>query len=166
MSRVIVIALMLLPIIACNNSLKENNTTIVDSTKQAGVLPNNLPASDTLIVKTKSAVVYSPDSLRLEKEIKKAGRENFQIGYDDYAYYINEASTFLQGKGIRVDTTTKKWIAFQSTNGTHRLIKTDTPEGLFGIFLFDGISEPGNMDIIQAELEYNIYFNSSDSLKK
>ena len=165
MNRTIVVASILSAIIACRNPSKEN-TQIIDSTGRRDIIPNILLVSDTFIVKTKSAIVYSPDSLRLEKEIKKAGHENFQIGYDDYAYYINETSNFLENKGIRVDTTSKKWIMFLLKNGSHQLIKTDTLQDLFGIFLFDGVSKPRTMDITDAEQEYNIYFHSSDSLRK
>jgi hypothetical protein len=118
------------------------------------------PHSDTLTVQTRAAVFYDPDSSQIIKRKKEIGEQNFQIGLDDYAYYIDESITFLKENQIPVlETKDKKFIRFIRSNGDVYIIKKDTLVDLWGIFLFDPSKEPYKADETDMESEYKKYFN-------
>jgi hypothetical protein len=57
---------------------------------------------DTLIIKSKSAVIVEPSESNIEKRKKEVGEENFCIGADDYLFYHNESINFLDKQEIKI----------------------------------------------------------------
>jgi hypothetical protein len=122
-------------------------------------IKNRDASADTLVVNKRVAVFYEPDSIQIEKKKKKIGEENYQVGLDDYAYYINESITYLEKKELPVvETKFKKYIKFILQDGTERWIKKDTLPDMWGIFLFDPLKEPYKADEMDMEAEYEKYF--------
>lgn len=102
---------------------------------------------------------YQPGSFQIEKRIREAGEENFRAGADDYIYYINISVEYLEKRGLPVvDAKNKKYLKFMMTNKNVQLIKLDTLQELWGVFLFDPRKKPYQSDITVMENEYKNYF--------
>lgn len=93
-----------------NDQKQETKThiSVVDTTREIDALQMKLVTkklsadSDTLIIETKSAIFYQPDSLQIDKRIKEVGEVNFRSGAEDYIYYINTLSEEIEKQGLPV----------------------------------------------------------------
>ena len=120
--------------------------------------------ADTVYINTRCAVMVSPDSLLFEKRKKELGEEMFQAGYDDYAYYMNECYGFFEKHHLPViETRGSKYISFTGNKVDRAVVRTDTLEDLYNIYLFDPSGAPYLADMIMIEDEYAHYFGK-DSL--
>ncbi len=148
---------------SCNNAAdsavtsgkKQADTTHQQKRKATTPALNN----DTLFVREQAAVFVMPDSSRIAKRIKEIGAQNFQIGADDYAYYLNEAGEFLDRVKIKTyDTNDKKVIKFIGANKTYEIIECNKLPELWSIYFFDPSKTARQIDMIAIEEEYKNYF--------
>lgn len=133
--------------------------SIVDTPKK-NVKPTTEPINmDTLIIDKEVAVVtYAPSIMQIKKRKKEIGIEDFMTGADDYIYYLNTSVEYLQKQDLKVvDSKDKKFLKFVSSSNT-QVIKLDTLPELWGIFFFDGKSEPFLADMTIIEDEYKKYY--------
>lgn len=115
--------------------------------------------TDTLIVTSKAAVFYQPNSVQIEKRMKEVGEEDFRMGMDDYLFYMNESWTYLKQQGMPVvDVKDKKFIKFISANNTIRLVQLDTVPELWGVYFFDPARSPHHADMTNVDEEYKAYY--------
>lgn len=116
--------------------------------------------TDTLTIALKSAVLFQPDSSQLKKRIEATGENEFRQGADDYAFYMHLSIDFLEKQRLPiVDAKGKRYLCFIRADGKSKIIKTDSLQDLWGIFLFDPGKDPHYADIIEFEDDYNRYFN-------
>ena len=136
-----------------------DTTLKVDTLKeQTAVQPSPLH-SDTLIIDRQAAVFYQPDSLQMEKRMKEIGEADFRAGADDYIYYVNTSVEYLEKKGLPVlDAKNKKYLKFVLTDKQDQVIKLDTLEELWGIYLFDPKKSVYAADMTIIEDEYKSYY--------
>lgn len=121
--------------------------------------PDPKTVSDTLVINYKSAVAYQPDSLAIENRMKGTNEAEFRMGMDDYLYSMHESWEYLESTGLKViDAKDKRYILFQLSNGTSQLIKLDTLDELWGIYLFDPAKPPLLADISFIEPDFESYF--------
>lgn len=114
---------------------------------------------DTLVINYRSAVVFGPDSFKINKQIKAVGEENFRIGYGDEAGLFQEADEFFESVKLpSVFADSCNYLKFVQQNGTITIIKTDSLKDLYGLFLFDPKKPPVLADVTMAEGEYAKYF--------
>lgn len=131
----------------------------VDTARKPAAKKTPSPDTDTLTIGHKAAVFYQPDSLQIEKRMKEVGEENFRAGMDDYIYSINTSVEYLQKQGLTViDAKNKKYIKFVFAEVQTQLIKLDTLEELWGIYLFEPRRKPLYVDMTMIEEEYKNYF--------
>lgn len=79
---------------------------------------------------------------------------------DDYIYYINTSTEYLQKQGLPViDAKDKKYLRFVSVKKKETLIKLDTLKELWGIYFFDPVKSPYSADITDIETEYENYYH-------
>jgi hypothetical protein len=115
--------------------------------------------TDTLTIDKKAAVFYQPDSLQIDKRMKQTGEADFRAGADDYMYYIHISVDYLEKQGLPVmDSKNKKYLRFVMADNKEKLVRLDTLQDLWGLYLFDPKKNPYNADIIQIEEEYKIYY--------
>lgn len=154
---------------ATNDQKQETKTEpqvfSVDTTHKVDTLQKQLVTKklvldkDTLTIDTKSAVFYQPDSLQMEKRMKAVGEENFRAGADDYIYYVNTSVEYLEKQGLPVlDAKNKKYLKFVMADNKVQLIKLDTLEELWGMYLFDPKQKPYYADITLIEEDFKNYF--------
>ena len=134
-------------------------TPKVDTLK-AQIEPQPFPLdTDTLTIDRKTAVFYQPDSLQMEKRMKKVGEADFRAGADDYIYYVNTSAEYLEKEGLPVlDAKNKKYLKFVLANKRVQVIKLDTLEELWGMYLFDPKKKAYAADITIIEDEYKSYY--------
>jgi hypothetical protein len=117
------------------------------------------PETDTLVINSKAAVAYTPDSLRMEERMKAVGEENFRMGMDDYLTGLHEADEYLESVKLPVLVTEEQhFLKFIHSNGTFTIIKTDTLKSLWGMYLFDPAKKPKEVDYYEIEKEYADYY--------
>jgi hypothetical protein len=114
---------------------------------------------DTLVITYQSAVIFAPDSFKINKQIKAVGEENYKIGYDDEAGLFQQADEFFESVKLpSVFADSCNYLKFVQQNGTITIIKTDSLKDLYGLFLFDPKKSPKLADVTMAEEEYAKYF--------
>ena len=124
----------------------------------------SISQGDTVYINTRCAVMVSPDSQLLEKRKKELGEEMFQTGYDDYAYYMNQCYGFFEKHHLPIiETRGSKYISFSGNKVGRAVVRTDTLEDLYNIYLFDPSGAPYLADMIMIDDEYAHYFGK-DSL--
>jgi hypothetical protein len=114
---------------------------------------------DTLVVDKQAAVFVEPDSMRIEKEKKKAGEEDFYVVADDYMFYTSTAHEFLDSaKLTTLDASGKKFIKFISSNKTHQILNINKLPELGSIYFFDPTKKAKQVDMTVIGEEYKSYF--------
>ena len=161
-----------LTVFSCTTSDKKQERkpgTLVSptSTKPKGRIIKNgittetsLLEGDTLTIAKTAAVFYQPDSLQIQKRMKQVGETDFRIGMDDYIYSVNTSVEFLQKQGLPVlDAKNRKYLKFVSADKKFQLIKLDTLQELWGMYLFDPDKKPHYADITGIEEDYKTYYS-------
>jgi hypothetical protein len=91
--------------------------------------------------------------------MKEVGEENFRAGTDDYIYYVNTSAEYLEKKGLQViDAKNKKFLKFIMADKNVQLIKLNTLEELWGMYLFDPKKKQHYADMTVIEEDYKNYF--------
>ena len=136
-----------------------------DTTQQSYSQQTNLDIkeiegnSDTLMIDTKAAVFFQPDSLQMKKRMKEVGERDFRAGADDYIYYINISAKYLEKQGLIVmDAKGKKYLKFVKSDKKEQVVRLDTLNDLWGMYLFEPQKKPHYADIIEIENDYKNYF--------
>jgi hypothetical protein len=141
--------------IACNSSNSKNAESakiIVTTQDSISTIRNH---DDTVFVNDRCAVLYEPDSLQIEKAKKETGEDTFYIGTDDYLYYMNKVEEFLDSQKVKIlQVKTEKYLLFRSPTEL-RLVKKDTLQDLWGVFLFNPSKGIRKADIMSIETEYD-----------
>ncbi|MFC5684634.1 hypothetical protein ACYE2N_00085 [Flavobacterium sp. MAHUQ-51] len=165
MRKHLLLLLSLLMIVSCNESKKridkksEKNiqNPIISKIHKSNILLMS-KNTDTLVIRSKCALVYEPTEKNIEKRKKEVGEEDFYVGADDFLYYINESTEFLKSKNVTIVTTENdKILKFILNDGSIVVKNLDLEKEMFGIFLFDSKKEPQKIDITATEEEYETY---------
>ena len=87
------------------------------------------------------------------------GEEDFTTVADDGVFYESEAEELLAKRGILVvHSGSAKYIRFVNVENESTLIKTDTLNSSWNIYLFIPSKLPLNADMTMMEQEYQSYF--------
>lgn len=116
-------------------------------------------AGDTIIVCDRVAVIIEPDSARIERSKMEVGEEVFYVGADDYLFYLNKSSEFLDSLKLTIiDVKEEKFLKFVLNDKSYHVIKPDTLPDLWNIYLFDPSRKAQKIDMTMIEDEYKNYF--------
>ncbi len=152
-------------IVSCNESKKridkklEKNiqNPIISKIHESNILLMSKNA-DTLVIRSKCALVYEPTEKNIEKRKKEVGEEDFYVGADDFLYYINESTEFLKSKNVTIVTTENdKILKFILNDGSIVVKNLDLEKEMFGIYLFDPRKEPQKIDITATREEFESF---------
>lgn len=159
LSKLVLLCLLALASCAGNDPAKEKSDVADRLSKLEALPPPVLPGeTDTLIVTSRAAVFYQPDSLQIEARMKEAGEEDFRAGMDDYLYYLNESWQYLESRGLPVlDAKNRTFIKFVGTD-SNQLVRLDTVPELWGVYLFDPAKRYYKADMTVVDEEYKAYF--------
>jgi hypothetical protein len=144
-----------------DTNISSADTTLKADTAKTQIVANPIPLdTDTLTIDRKAAVFYQPDSLQIERRMKEVGDADFRAGVDDYIYYVNTSAEYLEKEGLPViDAKNKKYLKFVLADKQVQVIKLDTLEELWGMYLFDPRKKAYAADMTTIEDEYKNYYN-------
>ena len=111
-----------------------------------------------ITIDKRTAVYYSPDSVQVQREVNKE-EEEFYTAADDNIYYMSQARHFTDSLKLNaVDVIGQKFIKFICQDGTSVIIKKDTLQSLWGVYLFDPGKKPMEADMMNIGADYKSYF--------
>lgn len=117
--------------------------------------------NDTLIIDTKSAVFYNPDSLQLEK-IKAIRKKDAYETEEHYCIYLmRNAHTLIKKSWPQIhiiETSGARYLLFIKSDDNKICIDLNTKGDMCGIFLFDGKKEPELIDMMNIDTALGFYF--------
>ncbi len=132
----------------------DTSKALVISQSQDKIISNN----DTLTVDITCAVIVFADSLQIEKRKKELGQD-FYVGADDYAFYLNETQEYFDNiklKTIHCDG--KKFLKFVYADNRQELIDLTNLDELWKVYLFDPRRKSKSVDMVMIDEEYKNYF--------
>ena len=143
-----------------DTNISSADTTLNTNSAKTQIEAQTTPVdTDTLTIDRKAAVFYQPDSLQMEHRMKEVGEADFRAGADDYIYYVNTSAEYLEKKDLPVlDTKNKKYLKFILADKQVQVIKLDTLEELWGMYLFDPKKKAYAADMTIIEDEYKSYY--------
>ncbi len=159
----IVFAATLFYISSCTGNHKNQNQHA-----QINIAPKNpiikKPASsfnDTIVIKTKAAVFYSPDSLQMEK-IKAVNEKNiYDMLVHDCHYQMQNAKNVLKREWpwIKIiDVSKPRYLVFIKDDGSKVIIDLNDKNDICGLFLFDRKKDPVLADMPNIDTILDYYF--------
>jgi len=110
--------------------------------------------TNILIVKSKCAVIYNPDTLKI-KELKKSDSNGFYISTNDVMFYISQIHDFLVKKQINVIETKCRYIDFYKDKKIFKQFDLSGIDKTWGLILYNGIDKPIESDLTNFELDFN-----------
>ena len=155
----------LLILVSCHEN-KKNATKQLEIKIQNPIVSktneSNLPllnnSTDTLVIKSKCAIIYEPTENYINKSKKEVGEENFYISVDDALFYISASTEYLNSKKIKiVNTENDKILKFISINKSISFINLNLEKEMFGIYFFDPNQNPKKIDITNITGEFEFY---------
>lgn len=143
------------------NNIKPESEEKIDTSKPKSISQTQdktISNNDTLIVDKTCAVIVSADSLQIEKRKKELGQD-FYVGADDYAFYLNETQKFLDSIKLKtIDCNGKKFLKFIYADKKQELINLTNLDELWKVYLFDPKRESKSVDMTMIDEEYKNYF--------
>jgi len=110
---------------------------------------------DKLVVSSECAVIYMPDSFKIEKLIKRDG-DGFYTASNDVMFYTSQSREFLEKHKIKIFETDLKLIEFYKEGKIIKRFDLSDMDKVWGIILFNG-SDVVEADMTDIEPEFNKY---------
>jgi len=136
--------LMLTLLIGCNSQSNLKN-------KSSDSIQIN---SKTLKVKNKCAVIYRPDSIKINVYLKKDSN-GFYNSSNDAGFYISQTREFLEQNKIEIIETDSRYIAFYKDNNLLKHFDLNADNKSWGIIFYNGIDIPKESDLTYNEDDFN-----------
>jgi len=125
--------------------------------------------SDTLKITSRSAVFYYADSVQLEK-IKTITEKNiFDGSMHEYFYQLRSAHIVLKDRWPEIkiiEAKNVRWLQFVKADLTNEYIDLDKKNDAYGLFVFDPLKSPSQLELTNAESEIGFYFSTNKPLKQ
>jgi len=149
---------------SCSEISKKNNQQEVKSPEKKHLIIKK-PASsfnDTIIINTKSAVFYNPDSLQMEKIKEVNEKAIFDMITHDCHYQMQNARMVLKEywPQVRIIETSKaRYLLFVKADKSKICIDLNNKNDICGLFLFDRKKDPVLADMPNINTELGFYFS-------
>lgn len=114
--------------------------------------------SATTHITTPCAILYSPDSIQLERLKKEAGEEAFFTISEDYQNYISDAKIFLEDKGVKIIEATSGKLSFEGKGKEPVVLNLSDTKYDWNAWYFNG-KELKKIDLTDIEEEYRRVMN-------
>ncbi len=135
-----------------------------DSTKRPQLDNRKKPPSsyhDTVIIQSRCAVFYRPDSVQLEKIKTVNEKMVFESLMHDCFYQMRNARLVIERYKPKihiVEVTNARWLIFARKDHRRKTIDLDSINDICGIYLFDSDREPEQIDMMNIDTELGFYF--------
>ena len=118
-------------------------------------------SNDTIVINSKSAVFYSPDSLQMKK-IREVNEDAIYatITHDCY-YQMQNARLVIKKYWPRIkiiESSRARYLMFVKANKSKMYIDLNNKNDICGIFLFDGQKDPVLVDMPNIDTALGFYF--------
>lgn len=154
----------LLAVAACSNpGSKPKKDKATTSTNHDTVSYRKPPSGidDTLVVKGKAAVFFSPDSGQLRKIKEITDTRIYESDTHDCFYQMRNARLVIKKywPGLRIVETSKaRWLLFVKADKSESFIDLDSKGAMCGVLLFDARKDPELVDMTNIETALRFYF--------
>jgi len=141
-----------------NNKQAEDRKTV---SKPAIIKKPASSFDDTLIIDSKSAVFYIPDSLQKEKIKLVNEKPVFAMIEHDCFYQMQNAKAVLTKYWPHIkifETSRSRYILFVKADKSKVCIDLDNKNDICGIFLFDRKKDPELVDMPNIDTALGFYF--------
>lgn len=146
---------------SCGNHDNKQEKTVTDTMR----VVSSRHISDTMIVGSKCILYCWLDSVSLARMQKQMGEDDFSTVADDAAYYMAEASRYLDSAGkqnniktFSINADSIKVIQFVNKDGIKDFVRLDTGGSIANIYFFDPLKGKKVMDVFSAQEEYDSFF--------
>jgi hypothetical protein len=119
--------------------------------------------SDTLVIKSVSAVFYSPDSLQLNEIRAITEKRLYETEVHNCFYLMRNARMVLKKYWPHIhiiESSEYRYLLFIKADNSQTCIDLNTKEDMCGIFLFDRKKEPELIDMMNIDTDLGFYFKS------
>lgn len=158
------VIVLLLFIFSCSEGYKKNTPQAKTGTKSKPLIIKKPVSSfnDTLVIKAKSAVFYSPDSMQMKKIKSVNEKVTFDLLTHNCHYQMENARIVIKGYWPQlkiIETSSVRYLLFQKTNKTKVFIDLNDKNDICGLFLFDGKKDPVLVDMPNINTQLSFYFS-------
>jgi hypothetical protein len=149
---------------SCSEAVKEKQVQEANASSKVHLIIKKPPSSfsDTVIINTKSAVFYNPDSLQLVK-IKSVNEKNiFDMLTHDCHYQMQNAREVLRKYWPQVkiiETSKARYLLFVKADKSQIYIDLNKNNDICGLYLFDGKKDPVLADMPNIDTVLGFYFS-------
>jgi hypothetical protein len=151
-------------VLACREQVKQTPVEEQKTARKSRIIKK--PASsfnDTLVIKQKSAVFYSPDSLQMKK-IEEVNEKNvMDMIRHDCHYQMQYARSSLKSDWPQVtiiEASNVRFLLFVKADGRKIFIDLNDKNDICGMFLFDGKKDPVMVDMPNVDTMLGNYFRN------
>lgn len=117
--------------------------------------------SDTIIIATKAAIFFYPDSLQLKKMRADSDTLKFDALLHEYEYqfrYVHNVFAKYWPNIKVIEAKNARYLLFIKVDKSTQIIDLDTKNDPYGLFVFDTSKDPTLLDMTNAESEIGFYF--------
>ncbi len=146
---------------SCNSNIENKK---IDLKKTVPVTEKLLKPTtsftDTLVIKTLSAIFYNPDSLQLEKIKGILKKNEFESLTHEYFYQMKNARKELKKYWPQikiVESSKARFLLFIKADKTKELVDLNTYQEFSGMILYDPTKEPIPIDMMNMGTEVAYY---------
>jgi hypothetical protein len=143
----------------------EKNTPRAEINPKAKSLIIKKPGSDykdTIIIKARSAVFYSPDSIQMGKIKSVNTKAIFDMLTHNCHYQMENAHIEIKKYWPQikiVEISTFRYLLFEKANKSKVCIDLNDKNDICGVFLFDGKKDPVLVDMPNIDTQLGFYFS-------
>jgi hypothetical protein len=149
---------------SCSDGHKKNTqqAEVSPKTRSLIIKKPGTGYDDTIVIKAKSAVFYSPDSIQMEKIKTVNEKAIFDMLTHNCHYQMENARMVIKRYWPQikiVETSTFRYLLFEKTNKSKVCIDLNDKNNICGLFLFDGEKDPALIDMPNIDTQLNLYFS-------
>jgi hypothetical protein len=149
---------------ACTSHSSQKNNASAQGITEDRLLYKKPPSTyaDTLVIRGKAAVFYSPDSLQLLRIKAITDSMVYESDSHDCFFQMRNARLVIRKYWPRLqllETSRARWLLFTNNDKSVRTIDLDSRGAMCGIFIFDGQKEPEPVDMTNLESAFHFYFD-------
>ena len=163
-ARTVVLLFILLSVGACSGPGRKGDEKTASGDTPPVSTPYRKPASgfdDTLVIRDKVAIFFSPDSIQLQKIKEILDPRVYENDTHDCFYQMRNARLVIHKywPALRtVETSRARWLLFLKAGDRKSLVDLDSKGAMCGILLFDPHKDPELVDMMNIETALRYYF--------
>lgn len=149
---------------SCSEGHRKNapQAEISPKTKPLIIKKPGTDFKDTIVIKARSAVFYSPDSVQMEKIKTVNQKVTFDLLIHNCHYQMENARMVIKRYWPQIkiiETSTSRYLLFQMTDKSKVCIDLNDKNNICGLFLFDGKKNPVLVDMPNIDTQLDLYFS-------